>query len=77
MWLALTAVTVGRAPAAGTVAWQTRSTGSLGPKSDTGRPIGRLKLATNHWMITTVAAFAETMRLCELMGLDQPASPGR
>jgi 3-hydroxyisobutyrate dehydrogenase len=31
----------------------------------------RLKLATNHWMITTVAALAETMHLCELMGLDQ------
>ena len=31
----------------------------------------RLKLAANHWMITTVAALAETMHLCELMGLDQ------
>ena len=31
----------------------------------------RLKLATNHWMITMVAALAETMHLCELMGLDQ------
>jgi 3-hydroxyisobutyrate dehydrogenase len=30
----------------------------------------RLKLAANHWMITMVAALAETMRLCELMGLD-------
>jgi 3-hydroxyisobutyrate dehydrogenase len=31
----------------------------------------RLKLAANHWMITSVAALAETMRLCEVMGLDQ------
>ena len=31
----------------------------------------RLKLATNHWMITSVAALAESMRLCEAMGLDQ------
>ena len=31
----------------------------------------RLKLATNHWMITTVAALAESMHLCEAMGLDQ------
>jgi 3-hydroxyisobutyrate dehydrogenase len=31
----------------------------------------RLKLATNHWMITNVAALAESMRLCEAMGLDQ------
>jgi 3-hydroxyisobutyrate dehydrogenase len=31
----------------------------------------RLKLATNHWMITMVAALAETMHLCETMGLDQ------
>jgi 3-hydroxyisobutyrate dehydrogenase len=31
----------------------------------------RLKLAANHWMITTVAALAESMRLCETMGLDQ------
>jgi 3-hydroxyisobutyrate dehydrogenase len=31
----------------------------------------RLKLAANHWMITMVAALAETMHLCELMGLDQ------
>ncbi len=31
----------------------------------------RLKLATNHWMITMVAALAETMHLCELLGLDQ------
>jgi 3-hydroxyisobutyrate dehydrogenase len=31
----------------------------------------RLKLAANHWMITAVAALAETMHLCELMGLDQ------
>jgi 3-hydroxyisobutyrate dehydrogenase len=31
----------------------------------------RLKLAANHWMITMVAALAETMRLCEQMGLDQ------
>jgi 3-hydroxyisobutyrate dehydrogenase len=31
----------------------------------------RLKLAANHWMITMVAALAESMRLCEAMGLDQ------
>jgi 3-hydroxyisobutyrate dehydrogenase len=31
----------------------------------------RLKLAANHWMITSVAALAETMRLCEAMRLDQ------
>jgi 3-hydroxyisobutyrate dehydrogenase len=31
----------------------------------------RLKLATNHWMIAQVAVLAESMRLCEAMGLDQ------
>jgi 3-hydroxyisobutyrate dehydrogenase len=31
----------------------------------------RLKLATNHWMISAVAALAESMRLCDAMGLDQ------
>ena len=31
----------------------------------------RLKLATNHWMIASVAALAESMHLCEAMGLDQ------
>ena len=31
----------------------------------------RLKLAANHWMITMVAALAETMHLCESMNLDQ------
>lgn len=31
----------------------------------------RLKLVTNHWMITTVAALAESMHLCNAMGLDQ------
>ncbi len=31
----------------------------------------RLKLAANHWMITMVTTLAETMRLCERMGLDQ------
>ena len=31
----------------------------------------RLKLATNHWMITMVAALAESMHLCDAMGLDQ------
>jgi 3-hydroxyisobutyrate dehydrogenase len=31
----------------------------------------RLKLATNHWMISSVAALAETMHLCDAMGLDQ------
>jgi 3-hydroxyisobutyrate dehydrogenase len=31
----------------------------------------RLKLATNHWMISSVVALAESMRLCEAMGLDQ------
>jgi 3-hydroxyisobutyrate dehydrogenase len=30
----------------------------------------RLKLATNHWMISTVTALAESLRLCEAMGLD-------
>lgn len=31
----------------------------------------RLKLAANHWMVTSVTAAAETMHLCEAMGLDQ------
>jgi 3-hydroxyisobutyrate dehydrogenase len=31
----------------------------------------RLKLATNHWMIAMVTALAESMHLCEAMGLDQ------
>ncbi len=31
----------------------------------------RLKLVANHWMITNVAALAESMHLCEAMGLDQ------
>jgi 3-hydroxyisobutyrate dehydrogenase len=31
----------------------------------------RLKLAANHWMIAMVAALAESMQLCEEMGLDQ------
>jgi 3-hydroxyisobutyrate dehydrogenase len=31
----------------------------------------RLKLAANHWMITMVAALAESMHLCDAMGLDQ------
>jgi 3-hydroxyisobutyrate dehydrogenase len=31
----------------------------------------RLKLAANHYMITTVAALAEAMHLCEAMGLKQ------
>jgi 3-hydroxyisobutyrate dehydrogenase len=31
----------------------------------------RLKLATNHWMISSVAALAESMHLCDAMGLDQ------
>jgi 3-hydroxyisobutyrate dehydrogenase len=30
----------------------------------------RLKLATNHWMISSVAALAESVHLCEAMGLD-------
>jgi 3-hydroxyisobutyrate dehydrogenase len=30
----------------------------------------RLKLAANHWMISSVAALAESMQLCEAMGLD-------
>jgi 3-hydroxyisobutyrate dehydrogenase len=30
----------------------------------------RLKLAANHWMITMVAALAESMHLCEAMELD-------
>ena len=31
----------------------------------------RLKLAANHWMISNVAALAETMHLCRLMGLEE------
>jgi 3-hydroxyisobutyrate dehydrogenase len=31
----------------------------------------RLKLAANHWMVASVSAVAETMHLCEAMGLDQ------
>ena len=31
----------------------------------------RLKLAANHWMISMVAALAETMHLCELVELDE------
>jgi 3-hydroxyisobutyrate dehydrogenase len=31
----------------------------------------RLKMAANHWMIAMTAALAESMRLCEAMGLDQ------
>jgi 3-hydroxyisobutyrate dehydrogenase len=31
----------------------------------------RLKLVANQWMITMVAALAESMRLCEAMGVDQ------
>ncbi len=31
----------------------------------------RLKMAANHWMITVVAALAESMHLCQAMGLDQ------
>lgn len=31
----------------------------------------RLKLAANHWMIVMVAALAESMHLCQDMGLDQ------
>ncbi len=31
----------------------------------------RLKLAANHWMVAMVAALAETMHLCGLMGLKQ------
>jgi 3-hydroxyisobutyrate dehydrogenase len=31
----------------------------------------RLKLAANHWMISSVAALAETMHLCDAMGLNQ------
>ncbi len=30
----------------------------------------RLKLATNHWMISSVVALAESVHLCEAMGLD-------
>jgi 3-hydroxyisobutyrate dehydrogenase len=30
----------------------------------------RLKLVANHWMIASVAALAESMHLCEAMGLD-------
>ena len=31
----------------------------------------RLKLAANHWMIAMVAALAESMHLCQLMGLEE------
>jgi 3-hydroxyisobutyrate dehydrogenase len=31
----------------------------------------RLKLAANHWMIAMTAALAESMQLCQAMGLDQ------
>jgi 3-hydroxyisobutyrate dehydrogenase len=31
----------------------------------------RLKLAANHWMIASVTALAESMQLCQAMGLDQ------
>jgi 3-hydroxyisobutyrate dehydrogenase len=31
----------------------------------------RLKLATNHWLVTSLTALAETMQLCETIGLDQ------
>jgi 3-hydroxyisobutyrate dehydrogenase len=31
----------------------------------------RLKLAANHWMVAMVAALAEAMHLCELMGLEE------
>ncbi len=31
----------------------------------------RLKLAANHWMVAMVAALAEAMHLCQLMGLEQ------
>jgi 3-hydroxyisobutyrate dehydrogenase len=31
----------------------------------------RLKLAANHWMITMIAALAESMQVCREMGLDQ------
>ncbi len=31
----------------------------------------RLKLATNHWMISSVAALAESMHLCQTMELNQ------
>ena len=31
----------------------------------------RLKLAANHWMITMVVALAESMQLCQAMGLDE------
>ena len=31
----------------------------------------RLKLAANHWMIAMVTALAESMHLCQLMGLEE------
>jgi len=31
----------------------------------------RLKLAANHWMVASVTAVAESMHLCDAMGLDQ------
>jgi 3-hydroxyisobutyrate dehydrogenase len=34
----------------------------------------RLKMAANHWMIAMTAALAESMHLCEAMGLDQQQS---
>ena len=34
----------------------------------------RLKLAANHWMIAMVAALAEAMHLCQLMGLEGSSS---
>jgi 3-hydroxyisobutyrate dehydrogenase-like beta-hydroxyacid dehydrogenase len=34
----------------------------------------RLKLAANHWMITMVAALAESMHLCQVMGTSLGAS---
>jgi 3-hydroxyisobutyrate dehydrogenase len=38
---------------------------------DSARMGSRLKMAANHWMIAMTAALAESMHLCEAMGLDQ------
>jgi 3-hydroxyisobutyrate dehydrogenase-like beta-hydroxyacid dehydrogenase len=34
----------------------------------------RLKLATNHWMITMVGALAQSMHLCQTIGLISSSS---
>jgi 3-hydroxyisobutyrate dehydrogenase len=47
---------------------------ALGQKVIWAGPAGmgsRLKLAANHWLISSLTALAETMQLCEAMDLDQ------